>query len=118
MFPRLLPAASARTLFNVADALRPPAPGEVGFDWVAGVEAVLARRGPPSAKRLRAGLRRLEWGARLRAGRPFHQLPRSERALLLKRTAQQRPSEHGFWQALLEEARPTVPSDRHYSPGE
>lgn len=115
MPPRLLPPASARTLLNVADALRPPAPGELGFDWVAAVEAVLARRGPPSAKRLRAGLRRLEWGARLRAGRPFHQLPRSERALLLMRMSQRRPSEHGFWQALFEEARPAGGA---HSPGE
>jgi hypothetical protein len=103
--PRLLPPAAARTLYNAADALRPPAPGEVAFDWVAGVEAELARRGPPSARRLRAILRRLEWDARLRKRAPFWRLSRTERAALLAAFGRRRPMDHALLRDLLQAGR-------------
>jgi len=103
--PRLLPPAAARTLYNAADALRPTAPGEVGFDWVAGVEAELARRGPPSAKQLRALLRRLEWDARWRKRAPFWRLARAERAALLAAFGRRRPIEQALLLDLLQAAR-------------
>jgi hypothetical protein len=101
---RLVPPRPARTLYNAADALRPPAPGEVVRDWVVGVEAELARRGPPSAKRLRAVLRRIEWEARLRKREPFWRLPRSERAALLSDLGRRRPFEHALLRELLQAA--------------
>jgi len=103
--PRWLPSPAARTLYNAADALHPAAPGEVGFDWAAGVEAELLRRGPPSARRLRALLRRLEWEARWRKRQPFWRLPRGERAALLAGLGRRRPIEHALLLELLESAR-------------
>jgi len=88
----------------VAAALRPPEPGDRAVDWVAAVEEALARRGPPSAGRLRRGLRRLEWGVRLRTGRPFYWMPREERAAWIARRAHRHPAEHAFWVELLDEA--------------
>lgn len=117
MPPRLLPPAAARTLYNAADALRPAKPGELGFDWVAGVEAELARRGPPSAKRLRAILRRLEWSARWHKRSPFWRLPRAERAALLVVFGRRRPIDHALLRELLQAGRDGVEAGTPAAPG-
>jgi hypothetical protein len=89
--PRLLSARSARTLYNVADALVPPgpegAPGGGDVDLVPWLEGRLRRDGPAVARRLGALLLCLEWHpvATLRAPRPFSRLPRSRRRALLAR---------------------------------
>jgi hypothetical protein len=81
---RVLPAASARTLYNVADALAPRG-GDV--DVAPWVEGRLAQRGPAAARRVRRLLRALEWRPvlTLRGPRGFSWLPREERRRLLER---------------------------------
>jgi hypothetical protein len=102
-----LPREAARTLYNVADALLPSPPGALGFDWAAGMETCLARRGEAAARRLIGILGRLErrplvgWRARA-----FSRRPRAERAARLARWAgdPRRREDHAFLLALLAEA--------------
>lgn len=85
----MLSARSARTLYNVADALVPPGTGdEVGagdLDLVPEVETRLQRAGPGAARRLQLILAWIEWDPvlTLRARRSFSQLPRPVRSRLL-----------------------------------
>jgi hypothetical protein len=78
-----LPAASARTLYNVADALAPRG-GDV--DVAPWLERCLAARGPAAARRVRRLLACIEWQPllTLRARRRFSWLPREQRRRLLE----------------------------------
>ena len=74
-----------RTLYNVADALRPASDEGCAPDLVAGLQARL--KGPGAFRSLGWTLRCLELEARLRASpaRGFSWLPRAERSALLLR---------------------------------
>jgi hypothetical protein len=78
-----LPPVVARLLYNVADALLPPAPGAVALDWMPAVEAVLRRRGPRARRKLLTVLGTLALRSRLLARRGFPRLSRERRARLL-----------------------------------
>jgi hypothetical protein len=75
--PRPLGAASARTLYNLADALHP----ELVRDLVPEAERCLRQRGLGAIRRFRLQLAALDWepllGGRVR--RRFWRLPRAER---------------------------------------
>lgn len=95
---------AARTFYNAADALLPPAPGAVAIDWMPAVEACVARRGEAVARRLSALLARLErapvgW----RSHRTFSRLAREERAAWLARWAAdpRRGADHALLLELL-----------------
>jgi len=103
---RALTPGRARTLYNAADALLPPAPGAVALDWAPGVSAALRARGPAAARRLRCLLWRLEQGPRLALSgtRGFSRLPREARAARLRRLAARRPGDFGLLCDVLREA--------------
>jgi hypothetical protein len=79
---RGLPAPSARTLYNVADAL---AARGADVDVAPWLERRLAARGPAAARRVRRLLVCIEWQPllTLRARRRFSWLPREQRRRLL-----------------------------------
>jgi hypothetical protein len=81
---RALPASSARTLYNVADALAARG-GDV--DVAPSLERRLAARGPAAARRVRRLLRFIEWQPvlALRGLRRFSWLPREQRRRQLLR---------------------------------
>lgn len=88
---RVLSARAGRVLYNVADALVPPAPGGGGgggdVDLVPLVERSLRGQGVGSVRRAWLALTLLEWWPilTLRARRGFSRAPRERRRELLGR---------------------------------
>lgn len=78
---------SARTLYNVADALFAPEPGAPGVDVAPAVERRIRWAGVGAARSTWLLLRAIEWQPvlTLRDRRGFSWLPREERAALLAR---------------------------------
>jgi hypothetical protein len=86
-FVAALSGRSARTLYNVADAVLAPEPGAPGLDVAPAVERRIRWSGVAAARSLWLLLRALEWQPilTLRERRGFSWLPREERAALLAR---------------------------------
>jgi len=86
-FAAALSRRSARTLYNVADALLAPEPGAPGLDVAPAVERRIRWSGVGAARSTWLLLRALEWQPilTLRERRGFSWLPREDRAALLGR---------------------------------
>ncbi len=91
----MLPPKVARTFYNAADALAPPAPGAVVVDPLPAVEARLAAEGPAAAEALVRALRRLEWIPLLHGHRRgFSRLSRADRRCMLEGWSHRAHLEH------------------------
>jgi len=90
--PRSLSPRAARTFYNAADALVPPAggPGAGDVDLVPALETRLAGWSPLRRLGFVGLLAALEWQPLLRRRRGFSRLPRAERARLLRRWEESR----------------------------
>jgi hypothetical protein len=113
-FPGLVSKRSARTFYNVADALRPPEAGHAGagdVDLVPALTAHLRWQGVGAARRFFCILFLIEWLPALGSGRGrrFWRLPRAERQRHLERWRSSRlrlRRESLEWlEALVDEAR-------------
>ena len=118
--PELVSRRSARTFYNVADALKPPEDGRPGagdVDLLPALETRLRWRGVGAARRLFCILLAIEWlpVLGLRPGRRFWRLSRADRRTHLetwRRSRLRMRRQALVWlEALVEEAWQSTQSE-------